>query len=73
MFADQRRNKILELLTEKETVTVNELTNLLNTSAVTIRSDLNQMERQGLLIRTHGGAMKEEKPMNLIAQIVELS
>jgi DeoR/GlpR family transcriptional regulator of sugar metabolism len=34
---------------------------MLNTSAATIRSDLNQMEMQGLLIRTHGGAMKKEE------------
>lgn len=61
MFADQRRNKILELVTEKSTVTVNELTDLLQTSAATIRSDLNHLEKQGLLIRTHGGAMKKEE------------
>jgi DeoR/GlpR family transcriptional regulator of sugar metabolism len=61
MFADQRRNMILEMITEKGTVTVNELTGILNTSAATIRSDLNQMEMQGLLIRTHGGAMKKEE------------
>lgn len=61
MFADQRRNMILDMITEKGTVTVNELTGLLNTSAATIRSDLNQMEMQGLLIRTHGGAMKKEE------------
>jgi DeoR/GlpR family transcriptional regulator of sugar metabolism len=57
MFADQRRNLIIDLLAEKGTVTVNDLTSLLNISAATIRSDLNQMEKQGLLIRTHGGAM----------------
>ncbi|KHD86305.1 DeoR/GlpR transcriptional regulator [Bacillus ginsengihumi] len=63
MFADQRRNKILEIVKEKGTVTVNELTSLLNISAATVRSDLNQLEQQDLLIRTHGGAMmKEEVP-----------
>lgn len=61
MFADQRRNLIMEKLTEKGTVTVNELTELLNISAATIRSDLNQMEKQDLLIRTHGGAMMKEE------------
>jgi len=61
MFADQRRNLIIEMLTEKGTVTVNDLTSLLNTSAATIRSDLNQMEKAGLLTRTHGGAMLKEK------------
>ena len=53
-----RRNKITELIEEKGTVTVNELTVLLNTSAATIRTDLNHLEKQGLLARTHGGAMK---------------
>ncbi|WP_237682100.1 DeoR family transcriptional regulator [Heyndrickxia coagulans] len=55
MFANERRNKIYDLLKKNGTVTVNELTEILNTSAATIRSDLNQMEVQGLLIRTHGG------------------
>ncbi|KHD85270.1 DeoR/GlpR transcriptional regulator [Bacillus ginsengihumi] len=66
MFADQRRNKILEIVTEKGTVTVNELTSLLNISAATIRSDLNQMEKQGLLNRTHGGAMIKEEDSELL-------
>ena len=60
MFADQRRKAIQDLLAEKGTVTVNELTGLLNTSAATIRSDLNHMAMQGLLIRTHGGAIKKD-------------
>ncbi|MBO0958780.1 DeoR/GlpR transcriptional regulator [Neobacillus sp. MM2021_6] len=63
MFADQRRKLIIEMLTEKGTVNVNDLTDLLKISAATIRSDLNQMEKQGLLIRTHGGAMlKGDEP-----------
>lgn len=60
MFADQRRSEILTCLKEKRTVSVNELTNSLKASAATIRSDLNQMEKQKLLIRTHGGAMIKE-------------
>ncbi|WEG12450.1 DeoR/GlpR family DNA-binding transcription regulator [Pullulanibacillus sp. KACC 23026] len=61
MFVDQRRNKILEMIAEKGTVSVNELTGLLNTSAATIRADLNTLEKQGLLIRTHGGAIQKEE------------
>ncbi|MEH6957094.1 DeoR/GlpR family DNA-binding transcription regulator [Neobacillus drentensis] len=72
MFADQRRNLILEMLTEKGTVTVNDLTNLLNISAATIRSDLNQMEKQGLLIRTHGGAMMKEEETDTIDKKYEI-
>jgi DeoR/GlpR family transcriptional regulator of sugar metabolism len=72
MFADQRRNLIIEILTEKGTVTVNDLTNLLDISAATIRSDLNQMEKQGLLIRTHGGAMlKAEETDNTFDKTYE--
>ncbi|MBP3040909.1 DeoR/GlpR transcriptional regulator [Bacillaceae bacterium Marseille-Q3522] len=66
MYADQRRNKILEIIKEKETVSVNELTELLNFSAATVRSDLNQMEKQGLLIRTHGGAMLKEQGIDVV-------
>ncbi|NWN94074.1 MAG: DeoR/GlpR transcriptional regulator [Bacillus sp. (in: Bacteria)] len=65
MFANERRNKIYDLLKKNGTVTVNELTEILNTSAATIRSDLNQMEVQGLLIRTHGGAMIKERELDL--------
>lgn len=72
MFADQRRNIILEMLTEKGTVTVNDLTSLLNISAATIRSDLNQMEKQGLLIRTHGGAMMKEEETDTIDKKYEI-
>lgn len=76
MFADQRRNLIIELLTEKGVVTVNDLTSLLNISAATIRSDLNQMEKQGLLIRTHGGAMlkvgETDKETDLLEKTYEI-
>jgi len=73
MFVDQRRNKILEMIAEKGTVTVNELTGDLNTSAATIRADLNQLEKQGLLIRTHGGAIQKEEaePVDKVYQIRE--
>jgi DeoR family transcriptional regulator of aga operon len=36
---------------------VNELTHLFNTSAVTIRNDLNELHQRGLVVRSHGGAM----------------
>ncbi|MCM3567345.1 DeoR/GlpR family DNA-binding transcription regulator [Neobacillus mesonae] len=72
MFADQRRNMILEMLTEKGTVTVNELTDLLNISAATIRSDLNQMEKNGLLIRTHGGAMVKDEDSDTVDKKYEI-
>jgi DeoR/GlpR family transcriptional regulator of sugar metabolism len=35
-------------------VSVAELSSLFNVSRVTIRNDLGELERQGLLVRTHG-------------------
>ena len=53
-----RRNKIKELLNSGETLRVVELSEQLETSVVTIRKDLDEMERDGLLLRVHGGAVK---------------
>ena len=49
-----RQKKILEYLTEKEDVAVNELSELLNVSEVTIRSDLTKLSEEKKVIRTHG-------------------
>lgn len=68
MIADERKQKISELLKEKDTVKVSELSHILNVSEVTIRSYLADMEKKGLLSRIHGGAVSSYKPyysMNL--------
>ncbi|MCH8494207.1 MAG: DeoR/GlpR family DNA-binding transcription regulator [Balneolales bacterium] len=54
----ERRNKALNLLKENGQVSVTELSELLDVSEVTIRKDLQYLERRNLLIRTHGGAMQ---------------
>ncbi len=57
MFVSERREKIMGLLHEKKRITVQELHQNLGVSAATLRSDLNNMELEGLLTRTHGGAV----------------
>ncbi len=57
MFAEERKLKILDFLTEHRKATVNELVTFLEVSNTTIRNDLREMENEKLLIRTHGGAM----------------
>ena len=57
MFANERRNKILELLSRRSSVTVKELTGLFQVSLETIRRDLEYLEKQGALKRVHGGAL----------------
>lgn len=57
---DERRSKILELLHQNQKVVVSELSNILGTSSVTIRNDLNELSNLGLVKRFHGGADKVE-------------
>ena len=68
MTAEQRKQKILELLKEKDSVRVTSLSKLFGVSEVTIRTYLEDMEKKGLLSRVHGGAVSSYKPyysMNL--------
>lgn len=57
----ERRNKIIELLNENGRVNVSELSVLFNISSVIIRTDLSELEKQGLLSRVHGGAITSYK------------
>lgn len=61
MFATERRQVIMNLLNEKKRVTVRELSSYVGVSEATLRTDLNRMELDGLLMRTHGGAMLKEE------------
>lgn len=51
-----RQKEILALLEQKAAVTVGELCETLYASAPTIRRDLQFLEKEGLIRRTHGGA-----------------
>ncbi|WP_119066509.1 DeoR/GlpR family DNA-binding transcription regulator [Aggregatilinea lenta] len=53
----KRRKYILDLLMEHHGVSVTELCERLNVSEMTIRRDLRALELEGLLRRTHGGAV----------------
>lgn len=54
---DARRDKVLELLERDGQVHIAQLAEMLNTTTVTIRSDLDSMERDGLVERIPGGAV----------------
>jgi DeoR family fructose operon transcriptional repressor len=57
MFTAERKTKILELLQVQNKVNVADLASEFEVSGATIRSDLRQMHAQGLIVRTHGGAI----------------
>ncbi|WP_072690545.1 DeoR/GlpR family DNA-binding transcription regulator [Rhodococcus marinonascens] len=58
----ERMHQILSLLQDREAVMLDELSALLQVSGATIRRDLAELEQQGLLVRTHGGAQALELP-----------
>jgi DeoR/GlpR family transcriptional regulator of sugar metabolism len=57
MTAEARRRKILLSLEEAGSVRVEDLSERFAVSQVTIRKDLTELEEQGLLQRTYGGAV----------------
>ena len=50
----ERHLKILDIVNEKERISVQELSEKLGLSVVTIRKDLEELETEGLLRRQHG-------------------
>lgn len=62
MFNQERQVEILELLEKNERVEVAELSARFAVSVDSIRRDLRQMEEDGLLKRTHGGAILPKRP-----------
>ena len=57
LYTKQRRNEILRILREQGSISVNELSRQLQVSGTTIRLDLTDLEKTGILSRTHGGAI----------------
>lgn len=57
MFALERQNEILQLIKERKSISVGELSKELFVSPATIRRDLSAMEKSGLIQRSHGGAV----------------
>ena len=55
MTKEERQSAILDQLLKQGSVLVSALSDNLQVSAVTIRKDLTDLERQGRLYRSHGG------------------
>ncbi len=56
MLAVERRNMIEQIINKNKSVLVTDLAKQFDVTAETIRGDLYKLERQGVLIRTYGGA-----------------
>ncbi|MEN4042294.1 MAG: DeoR/GlpR family DNA-binding transcription regulator [Anaerolineaceae bacterium] len=57
MLSFERHQAILDLLDKNDSIQVVDLVSIFNVSEVTIRRDLDVLERKGLLRRVHGGAV----------------
>lgn len=60
MLALERRNLILEQLQEEKRVVVSELSQKFGVSEETIRRDLDKLDRDGLAVKSYGGAVINE-------------
>lgn len=61
MLIGERRQHVLKLVEKDGRVLVSELSSSLGISPITIRKDLDYLELQGLVQRTHGGALAPHK------------
>lgn len=62
MLAAERQNRIVRLITERQSVAVTELCDMFGVSDMTIYRDLRRLEERGILQRTHGGAILLKQP-----------
>ena len=56
-----RNNQIKKILLQRQKVTNTELCEMFNVSIETIRRDLNQLEREGIITKVYGGAVLAQK------------
>jgi DeoR/GlpR family transcriptional regulator of sugar metabolism len=64
LLAEERRFRIREILSRERSVTASELIRMLSVTAATIRRDLAVLEAEGVLVRSHGGAVSRTPSTN---------
>lgn len=65
MFQVERLQKIREILLDRNSISVLELSDILDVSEITVRRDFEKLEKDGFIQRTHGGAvLSEQQAMN---------
>ncbi|MFF2446629.1 DeoR/GlpR family DNA-binding transcription regulator [Neobacillus sp. NPDC058068] len=61
MLVAERQRKIVELVNDRLSIRVSELSKIFSVTEETIRRDLEKLEKENLLMRSHGGAVSVEK------------
>lgn len=68
MLPEQRHSKILQMLEEKDSITLQEIKDRLGISESTIRRDLNTLHEQGQLVKVFGGAVAPHIKSNVLTR-----
>ena len=64
MLKRERLHKIIEMVNTQGIITVNEIINKLDVSDMTIRRDLDELDKAGKIVRIHGGAQSISYSIN---------
>ena len=72
MLPEERLDYIYQMIKQEKTVYVNDLASSLGISKSTARTDLAELEKRGLVLRTHGGAVFKTEAAGRTAPEMEL-
>ena len=62
MLTEERKSEILNIVNEKRSITVQELTDMMDVSESTIRRDITALAKEGKLVKVFGGAVALDDP-----------
>ncbi|REJ24493.1 MAG: DeoR/GlpR transcriptional regulator [Bacillaceae bacterium] len=71
MLVAERHRKIVEIVNKKLSVRVSELSKMFSVTEETIRRDLEKLEKEGRLLRSHGGAVSIERDQQIELSYLE--
>ncbi|GGH77289.1 DeoR/GlpR family transcriptional regulator of sugar metabolism [Pullulanibacillus pueri] len=69
MLVAERQRKIVELVNERQSIRVTELSQIFSVTEETIRRDLEKLEKENLLHRSHGGAVSIDKDQTEVSYL----
>lgn len=67
MLVAEQQRKLVQLVNERMSIRVNELSKIFSVTEETIRRDLEKLEKEHLLRRSHGGAVSIEKEQSEVS------
>ena len=71
MLSEERKRKILNYINSKHAVTATDLMEKFNASEATIRRDLTEMDKKGLISKVHGGAVSIQNQISMDFKVSE--